>query len=46
VGTLLPGIPFGRIHASGREVWFVTKAGGFGSRDTFVTIAHRLRGIA
>jgi uncharacterized protein YgbK (DUF1537 family) len=46
VGNLLPGIPFSRIHAGGREVWFVTKAGGFGSRDTFVTIAHRLRGIA
>jgi uncharacterized protein YgbK (DUF1537 family) len=46
VGTLLPGIPFSRIHAGGREVWFVSKAGGFGSRDAFVTIAHRLRGIA
>jgi uncharacterized protein YgbK (DUF1537 family) len=46
VGTLLPGIPFSRIQAGGREVWFVTKAGGFGSRDAFVTIAHRLRGIA
>jgi uncharacterized protein YgbK (DUF1537 family) len=46
VGTLLPGIPFCRIQAGGREVWFVTKAGGFGSRDAFVTIARRLRGIA
>jgi uncharacterized protein YgbK (DUF1537 family) len=46
VGTLLPGIPFGRIQAGGRDVWFVTKAGGFGSRDAFVTIAHRLRGGA
>jgi hypothetical protein len=46
VGTLLPGIPFSRIHTGGREVWFVSKAGGFGSRDAFVTIAHRLRGIA
>ena len=46
VGTLLPGIPFSRIHAGGREVWFVSKAGGFGSRDAFVTIARRLRGIA
>ena len=45
-GTLLPGIPFSRIQAGGRELWFVTKAGGFGSRDTFVTIARRLRGIA
>jgi uncharacterized protein YgbK (DUF1537 family) len=46
MGNLLPGIPFSRIHAGGREVWFVTKAGGFGSRDTFVTIARRLRGSA
>jgi D-threonate/D-erythronate kinase len=46
VGTLLPGIPFSRIHAGGREVWFVTKAGGFGSRDTLLTVAHRLRGNA
>ena len=45
-GTLLPGIPFSWMQAGGRKVWFVTKAGGFGSRDTFVTIAHRLRGIA
>lgn len=45
-GNLLPGVPFGRIHAGGREVWFVTKAGGFGARDTFVTIAQRLRGGA
>jgi len=43
MGNLLPGIPFSRIHAGGREVWFVTKAGGFGARDTFVALAHRLR---
>jgi D-threonate/D-erythronate kinase len=45
VGDLLPGIPFSRIHAGGRDIWFVTKAGGFGTRDTFVTIAQRLRGV-
>lgn len=45
-GTLLPGIPFSRIEAGGREVWFVTKAGGFGPSDTFVTIVRCLRGIA
>ena len=44
-GTLLPGIPFGCVQAGGRKVWFVTKAGGFGSRDTFVAIARRLRCI-
>ena len=43
MGNLLPGIPFSRIHVGGREVWFVTKAGGFGARDTFVALAHRLR---
>jgi uncharacterized protein YgbK (DUF1537 family) len=46
MGNLLPGIPFSRIHAGGRDVWFVTKAGAFGSADTFVAIARRLRGIA
>ncbi len=46
VGTLLPGIPFSWVQAGGRKVWFVTKAGGFGSRDTFATIVHRLRGSA
>jgi len=46
VGDLLTGIPFSRIYANGRQLLFVTKAGGFGTRDTFVTIAHRLRGGA
>jgi uncharacterized protein YgbK (DUF1537 family) len=45
-GNLLPGIPFSRIRAGGRDVWFVTKAGAFGSSDTFVAIARQLRGIA
>jgi uncharacterized protein YgbK (DUF1537 family) len=45
-GALLPGIPLSWMQAAGRKVWFVTKAGGFGSRDTFLAIAHRLRGIA
>jgi len=44
MGNLLPGIPFGRIRAGAREIWFVTKAGGFGARDAFVAIAQRLRG--
>jgi D-threonate/D-erythronate kinase len=46
MGNLLPGIPFSRIHAGGRDLWFVTKAGAFGSSDTFVAIARQLRGIA
>jgi D-threonate/D-erythronate kinase len=45
MGNLLPGIPFSRIQAGGREVLFVTKAGGFGASDTFVTIARHLHGV-
>jgi uncharacterized protein YgbK (DUF1537 family) len=44
IGNLLPGIPFSRIKAGSGELWFVTKAGGFGSPDTFVSIARQLRG--
>jgi D-threonate/D-erythronate kinase len=44
MGNLLPGIPFGRVRCGARELWLVTKAGGFGSRDALVTIAQRLRG--
>jgi len=44
MGNLLPGIPFSRIRCGARELWLVTKAGGFGSRDTLATIAQRLRG--
>ncbi len=43
MGTLLPGIPYGRIRGPQGDVWFVTKAGGFGARETFATIAQRLR---
>jgi D-threonate/D-erythronate kinase len=42
MGNVLPGIPFSRI--GGGDLWFITKAGGFGGRDTFVAIAQRLRG--
>jgi len=28
----------------GAPLWLVTKAGGFGGRDTFCQIARRLRG--
>ena len=43
MGNLLPGIPFSRLRFGTRELWLVTKAGGFGSRDTLATIAQRLR---
>jgi len=42
-GSLLPGIPVSRIQCGESPLWFVTKAGGFGSPDAFVTIARRLR---
>jgi uncharacterized protein YgbK (DUF1537 family) len=43
IGDLLPGIPYSRIGVPQGEMLFVTKAGGFGSADAFVTIARRLR---
>ncbi len=44
MGNLLPGIPFSRIRTDSGDLWFITKAGGFGGRDTFVAVAQRLRG--
>jgi 4-hydroxythreonine-4-phosphate dehydrogenase len=43
LGDLMPGIPYARIHVDGTPLWLVTKAGGFGGRDTFCQIARRLR---
>jgi len=43
LGDLMPGIPYARIRVDGEPLWLVTKAGGFGRRDTFCQIAHRLR---
>ncbi len=44
LGDLMPGIPFARIRLDGTPIWLVTKAGGFGGRDTFRDVARRLRG--
>lgn len=43
LGDLMPGIPYARILVDGAPLWLVTKAGGFGGRDTFSQIARRLR---
>ncbi len=43
LGDLMPGIPYARICVDGAPLWLVTKAGGFGGRDTFRQIARRLR---
>jgi uncharacterized protein YgbK (DUF1537 family) len=43
LGDLMPGIPYARIRLEGASLWLVTKAGGFGGRDTFREVAHRLR---
>ena len=43
LGDLMPGIPYARIRLEGAPIWLVTKAGGFGGRDTFREIARRLR---
>ncbi len=44
LGDLMPGIPYARIRLEGAPIWLVTKAGGFGGRDTFREVARRLRG--
>ena len=44
LGDLMPGIPYARIRLEGAPIWLITKAGGFGGRDTFREIARRLRG--
>jgi uncharacterized protein YgbK (DUF1537 family) len=44
LGDLLPGLPYARIALDGRPLWLVTKAGGFGGRDTLYDIALQLRG--
>jgi uncharacterized protein YgbK (DUF1537 family) len=44
LGDLMPGIPYARIRLDGAPLWLVTKAGGFGGRETFRELARRLRG--
>jgi D-threonate/D-erythronate kinase len=44
LGDLMPGLPYARVTLGGKALWFVTKAGGFGGRDTLYEIALRLRG--
>ncbi len=44
LGDLMPGIPYARIRLDGASLLLVTKAGGFGARDTFRDVARRLRG--
>jgi uncharacterized protein YgbK (DUF1537 family) len=46
LGDLMPGIPYARIRVDGAPLWLVTKAGGFGGRETFREVVRRLRGIA
>ena len=46
LGDLMPGIPYARICLDGSPLWLVTKAGGFGGRETFRELAHKLRGDA
>jgi uncharacterized protein YgbK (DUF1537 family) len=45
LGDLMPGIPYARIRLAGAPLWLVTKAGGFGGRDTFRDIARKLREV-
>ncbi len=46
MGDLLPGIPYCRLEVDGRQVWLITKAGGFGTRDTLVEVVRLLQGRA
>jgi len=45
-GNLMPGIPYSTFEWKGRRLHLVTKAGGFGTRDTFVDIVRCFRGTA
>ena len=42
-GNLMPGIPFSDFELKGRPLHLVTKAGGFGTPDTFVDILRCFR---
>ena len=42
-GNLMPGIPYSALQWNGRPVYLVTKAGGFGEKDTMVKIVRCLR---
>lgn len=44
LGELMPGIPYARIRLGDSPLWLVTKAGGFGGRETFRDLAEKLRG--
>jgi uncharacterized protein YgbK (DUF1537 family) len=44
LGDLMPGLPYARLSVDEKPLWLVTKAGGFGGRDTLYEIALRLRG--
>ena len=44
LGELMPGIPYARIRLDDSPLWLVTKAGGFGGRETFRDLAEKLRG--
>lgn len=43
MGDLLPGIPYSRLRHGHRDIWLITKAGGFGSPDTFARLIGQLR---
>jgi uncharacterized protein YgbK (DUF1537 family) len=42
VGEILPGLPFGRFYSKklGRNLYFISKSGGFGTPRTLVEIAE------
>ncbi|MGH8676790.1 MAG: four-carbon acid sugar kinase family protein [Burkholderiales bacterium] len=46
LGELMPGIPYARLTLDAKALLLVTKAGGFGNRETFVEIVRRLRPLA
>jgi uncharacterized protein YgbK (DUF1537 family) len=46
MGDLLPGIPYCRLDLDRRTLWLLTKAGGFGTRDTLIEVLALLRASA
>lgn len=44
VSEIEPGIPFGRLIGNEKDLWAVTKAGGFGNRESLKNAIHFLIG--
>ncbi|MEO8131753.1 MAG: nucleotide-binding domain containing protein, partial [Bryobacteraceae bacterium] len=44
IGEVVPGVPLSRVCLDGRELYLITKAGGFGEIDILTRIRKKLNG--